>query len=96
MRFDQIITEIRSFGDRQVDCKYMIVRSTYFFCDKNEEAIQLISQNQDPRNSPEARRRKQTAQLILEALRSGQGISEPFSPLPTSLGTIYPMKNCQE
>ena len=92
MKFETIITEIRSFGDKQVDCKHFIIRSTERYCLKNEESIQLIKDSGIELNkSQEAKSRKRDASHLLKTLRSGEGISEAFSQLPEKLGSIYPL-----
>jgi hypothetical protein len=47
--------------------------------------------NIDLRTSQEAQGRKKNALQVLETLRSGEGVSEAFSPLPRDPFSIYPL-----
>lgn len=94
MTWKEIIDEIKTFGDVQVDCHWFIVRSTFNWIEKNDDAIKSMRDSGvNLAKSQEATRRKENGLHILETLRNQPDkICKPFTPIREESFSIYPLK----
>jgi hypothetical protein len=94
MTWREILDEIKSFGDVQVDCKWFIVPSTFEWIKINNETINLIKKSGiNPSKSQESMRIKQNGITIINILRNQPDkICKRFTSIREEKFSIYPLK----
>ncbi len=91
MLFNQMLDEIRGYGDVALDCTYFWVPSTYDWLRTNSELINtLASLGVDLKTDQRAKRIKLHASEIIEALKDQRNIyktgTKPERPFSTNPG----------